>query len=177
MVELLTCTLCAHSMLIDFIVNGRTTCCVLYNVNLVHNRFTGGFWWCGITIFVENWWVPSHIHPVLGWQDEYSMATTIATTGSNWPIGVLAGYGRVKSHPSTMSFCPMTSYGSSVMSQASCVVHIFWKNTLSLSLSLTHIKACKLDEIPYEESSHGWKFLESISFEYRQKDRAKRLWM
>jgi len=51
------------------------------------------------------------------------------------------------------------------------------KYSLSLSLSLTHIKACKLDEIPYEESSHGWKFLESISFEYQQKDRAKRLWM
>jgi hypothetical protein len=38
-------------------------------------------------------------------------------TGSNQALGVLMGYGHVKAHPSTMAFCPVTSYDSSVMSR------------------------------------------------------------
>jgi len=49
------------------------------------------------------------------WVGQTSMA--IATTGSNWAVGILTGYGHVKSHPSTMSLCPVVmSYGSLVMS-------------------------------------------------------------
>jgi hypothetical protein len=40
----------------------------------------------------------------------------IATTGSNWAIGVLMGYRHMKSCLSTISFCLVTSSGSLVMS-------------------------------------------------------------
>jgi hypothetical protein len=43
------------------------------------------------------------------------MAVAIATTGSNRAIGVLTGYRRTKSCPSTMLFCPVMSYGSLVV--------------------------------------------------------------
>lgn len=44
----------------------------------------GGFWWCGVTGFVQSWQVTSRNHLVLGRPDRYSMAMVIATTGSNW---------------------------------------------------------------------------------------------
>jgi hypothetical protein len=70
-----------------------------------HKRFVGGFQWCGITAFVQSWQVTNRIHGVLGQLDGYSMATVIATTGSNWGASVLKGYGRMKTHPSTMLLC------------------------------------------------------------------------
>ncbi len=78
----------------------------------IHNRFVRDFQWCGIITFVGSWRVTSHIRPVLGQPDGYSTATAIATTGSNGAVGILIGYRHVKSHPSTMSFCPVMSYGS-----------------------------------------------------------------
>jgi len=45
------------------------------------------------------------------------MAVAIATTGSNRAVGVLMGYRRTKSCPSTMLFHPVMSYGSLVTSQ------------------------------------------------------------
>jgi hypothetical protein len=55
------------------------------------------------------------IHPVLSWPDGYSLATAIVTTSSNRVVGILAGYRHMESRLSTMSFCPVMSYGSPVM--------------------------------------------------------------
>jgi len=86
------------------------------------NNIHGGggglpFGWCGVIAFTQSRRVTSCIHPVLGWPDRYSTTMAIiANTGSNWAVGIRTGYKRMEPHPSTILFCPMMSYGSSVMS-------------------------------------------------------------
>jgi len=46
-----------------------------------------------------GWQVRSWIRPVLSWPDRYSTAMAIATTGSNRAVGILTGYGHIKSWP------------------------------------------------------------------------------
>lgn len=80
-------------------------------------KYVGFFWWCGVIVFVDSWWVRSCIHPALGWPDGCSVAMVVMTIGSNRAVGVCMGYGCVKSCPSTISFCLVASYGSLVMSR------------------------------------------------------------
>jgi hypothetical protein len=82
----------------------------------LHEENITGLRWCGVITFVQSWRVTNHIRPVLGWPDGYNMTTTIATTRSNQAVGILTGYGHMKSHPSTLWFYPVMSYGSPVMS-------------------------------------------------------------
>jgi hypothetical protein len=91
-------------------------CSLHWNKNITGSFVGGGFWWCGVIAFVQSWWVTSCSHPVLGWPNRCSVAMVITATGSNWAVAVCMGYGGVKSHPSTTSFCLMVSYGSQVMS-------------------------------------------------------------
>jgi len=86
-----------------------------------------------MTAFVQSWWVTSHICPILGQPNGYMLATAIATTGSNQAVGILMGYGYVRSH--LPLFCPVTSNGSLVLcrvrlKQASYLLHFWWEGNL-----------------------------------------------
>jgi hypothetical protein len=54
----------------------------------IHSELAGGLQ----VIFAQYW----------GWPDGCSVAMAIVSTGSNGAIGVFTGYGRMKSHLSTM---------------------------------------------------------------------------
>jgi hypothetical protein len=87
----------------------------------IHKISNLGLVWFGFVLglgFTKFYTQPSIVHYVLFCcliqPDRYSVATAVVTTGSNWAVGIFMGYRRMKSRPSTMSFCLMMSYGSPV---------------------------------------------------------------
>jgi hypothetical protein len=77
----------------------------------------GVFWWRGVIAFVDSWRVSSHICPVLGWPEGWSVAMAIVSTGWNGAIGCIQGVIIMGAWNPSCCFCPVTSYGSPVKSR------------------------------------------------------------